>query len=363
MGCFGLNRVFFLGESHMARNDTNPLVSVIIPTRNEAGFIERNIRSVLENDYPTEQIEIVVVDGMSDDGTGDIVTRLAERDDRIRLIENPRRITPVAFNLGINASMGEIIFIIGGHSSVPKDFIRKSVQTLLEHPEAWCVGGAIETINDNYIGGVISAAMSTPVGVGNARFRLGNYQGYVDTVTFPCYWRWVFDKIGMFDEQLVRNQDDDFNLRLILAGGKIYMDSNIRSNYYARGSLRKLAKQYFQYGFWRIRTIQKHSRPATLRQLAPLVLVCIWLALIIGTLICRPIGYGLLGFAWLYLLGLLVGTLDVARKAGWRYAPLAPAVFAILHFCYGLGGLKGIWSFCILHRGGKINVEKVPLSR
>ena len=340
-----------------------PRVSVVVPARNEAEHIETCVRSILANDYPSGLVEVLVADGMSEDETAKIVWRLAQEDGRVRLIENRRRITPVAFNLGIEAAAGEIIFIVGGHSRVPTDFLSKSVRTLQDHPEAWCVGGAIRTVSSSYVGRAISAAMSTPVGAGNARFRLGNYKGYVDTVTFPCYWRWVFDRIGMFDEELVRNQDDEFNLRLIQAGGKIYMDSDIQSEYYSRGSLRKLARQYFQYGFWRIRTIQKRRQPATLRQVAPLAFVCLWLALVVGTLLWRPLGYGLLGFAGVYLLGLLAGAAAVARKAGLSCAQPAALVFVIVHFCYGLGSVWGVVSFCILRKGGKIHGEKQPLSR
>ncbi|MBN1943213.1 MAG: glycosyltransferase family 2 protein [Phycisphaerae bacterium] len=343
--------------------ETWPPVSVIIATRNEAPFIERNVRSVLANDYPADKIEVLVVDGMSEDGTADIVRSLREEDSRVRLVENPRRIAPVAFNLGIENSTGEVLFFVSGHGAVSENFLRKSIETFRAQPEAWCVGGAIETINENFIGRAISGAMSSPVGVGNARFRLGNFKGWVDTVTAAGYWRWVFDKIGMFDEELVRHQDDELNLRLILNGGKIYMDSDIKSYYYSRGSLRKLIKQYWQYGIWRPRTIQKHNRPATLRQIAPMIFALIWVVLVAGTLIWHPIGWALGAFAAMYVLGLLAGGLDVARRAGLACGLLAPIVFMILHFCYGFGGLVGIVIFWVLRRGGKMKVEQVSISR
>jgi len=213
------------------------------------------------------------------------------------------------------------------------------------------------------MGRAISAAMSTPVGVGNARFRLGHYRGYVDTVTFCGYWRWVFDRIGLFDEELVRNQDDDLNQRLIQAGGRIYMDGDIRSFYYSRGSLAKLARQYFQYGFWRIRTVQKHGRPATPRQLAPLVLVLVWIAALAAPLVWAPLVWALAGLAVLYGLGLVAGAADVARKAGLAAALVAPLVFVILHFGYGLGSLKGVVWFVVLRRGPATRAEDHPLSR
>ncbi|MBE3133928.1 MAG: glycosyltransferase family 2 protein [Acidobacteria bacterium] len=339
-----------------------PLVSVIMPARNEARFIECSIRSVLDGDYPPDRLEVIVVDGMSEDGTTDIVRRLAAEDPRVRLVENPRRITPVAFNLGIQASTGRYIVFVGAHSTLHRDHIRRSVETALEHAEAWCVGGVHRILGETYVGRAIAAAMASPVGAGNSRYRLGNYTGYVDTAS-GAYWRWVFDKVGLFDEELVRNQDDEFNFRVRQAGGLIYLDSDILSDYYSRGSLAKLARQYFQYGFWRIRTVQKHGRPATPRQLAPLALVLVWIAVLVAPLVWTPLVWVLAGFAALYGLGLVAGAADVARKAGLAAAVVAPLVFVILHFGYGLGSLKGVVWFVLLRRGPASRAEDYPLSR
>ncbi|HOB73940.1 MAG TPA: glycosyltransferase family 2 protein [Phycisphaerae bacterium] len=338
------------GISQADPQDHWPLVSVVVAVRNEADFADRCLRSLLRGDYPPDRMEILVVDGMSNDGTRAIVERLAKEDSRIRLLDNPRRIVAAGVNVAIREARGEIITWLGGHAEYAPDFLSCSVRALMEHPEVWCVGGPIRTVAEGWVGRSIAAAMSTPVGVGNAMFRLGNYEGYVDTITFASYRRWVFDRIGLFDEELVRNQDDELNLRLVLAGGKIYMTPQIRSEYYPRTSLRKLARQYFQYGYWRIRTIQKHQRPATLRQIAPLLFVLTWLVLMTATLVWPPAGWGLLAFACLYALGLLAGAMDVARRTGIREALLSPVVFAILHFSYGLGSLKGLVSFVLLRR-------------
>lgn len=329
-----------------------PRVSIVVAVRNEADFIERCLVSLLRGDYPRDRMEILVVDGMSTDGTRAIVERIARQDPRVRLLDNPRKIVACGVNTGILASTGEIITWLGGHAEYAPDFISRSVEALRAHPEAWCVGGPIHTVAEGYVGRTIAAAMSTPVGVGNAMFRLAGYEGYTDTATFASYWRWVFDKIGLFDEELVRNQDDELNLRVILAGGKIYLSPKIRSEYYPRTSLRKLARQYFQYGFWRIRTIQKHRQPATLRQIAPLCFVLAWLILLGLTLAWRPAAWMLATFACLYAVGLLLGALDVARRTGLKEAALAPIVFMILHFAYGIGSLRGLVWFIFLRRGG-----------
>jgi glycosyltransferase involved in cell wall biosynthesis len=341
----------------------SPFVTIIMPIRNEADFIERAIRSVLDNDYPAERMEILVVDGMSDDGTREIVTRLSKADSRVMILDNPKRITPAAMNIGLKAARGELFIRVDGHVEIPTDFVSKSIRSLHEHPQAWVAGGYIKTVADSFAGKAIAAALQSPIGVGNSRFRLGDYEGWVDTLAFGVHHKWVVDRIGYFDEELVRNQDDEFNLRIILAGGKIWMSKAIQSTYFSRGSLCKLWKQYFQYGFWRTRTLQKHKRPASLRQLVPLLFVLSMLSLGLAGFLWKPFWIILIIEAALYVLALLIGALEVGRKSGWRYAPLAPVVFAILHFAYGLGSLWGIVRFSILKASGLKKPEQMQMSR
>ncbi len=328
-----------------------PFVSVVVPIRNEADFIVECLQSILRNRYPPEKLEVLVVDGLSTDGTREIIQQLMLKDSRVRLLDNPERIVPHAMNRAIAAARGEIITRVDGHADVADDFIANSVRVLRETPGCWCAGGSIETISETRVGQIIAACMSTPVGVGNARFRLQNYEGFVDTIAFGSYWKWVFDRIGNFDEELVRNQDDELNARLIRHGGRIFMSRLIRCRYYPRTSLRKLWRQYYQYGFWRIRTIQKLGRPATLRQLVPLAFVTVLLGLAITALIfppARPILWICLG---LYLGALIAGAIPVGRRTGLAGFLLAPVVFMILHFGYGLGCLWGILRFVILRSG------------
>ncbi|MHC4326206.1 MAG: glycosyltransferase family 2 protein [Planctomycetota bacterium] len=341
----------------------SPFITIIMPIRNEGDFIERAIRSVLDNEYPTERMEVLVVDGMSDDGTREIVARLSKTDSRVIMLDNPKRIAPSAMNLGLKAARGDLFIRVDGHVEIPADFIAKSIRCLREHPEAWVAGGYIKTIADSFIGRAIASAMRSPIGVGNSRFRLGDYEGWVDTLAFGTHHKWIVDKIGYFDEQLVRNQDDEFNLRIILAGGKIWMSKSIQSTYFSRGSLRKLFKQYFQYGFWRIRTLQKHKRPAGFRQLVPLLFVLSLLLPGLAGFLWKPLWILLAIEAALYLLGLVIGMLDVGRKSGWRYAPPAPVVFAILHFAYGIGSLWGVIRFSILRARGMKKPEEMQMSR
>ena len=344
-------------------DESFPFVSIIMPIRNESIFIERAIKSILNQGWPAEKMEILVVDGISDDGTREIVEKLSQADHRIKMLDNPLRIVPTAINIGLAAARGNLFIRIDGHAEVAPDFIRKSIKSLREHPDAWVVGGYIETVANNYIGQVIASAMRSPIGVGNSRFRLGDYEGWVDTLAFGTHHKWIVDKIGYFDEELVRNQDDEFNLRIILAGGKIWMSKSIRSKYFSRGSLRKLWRQYFQYGFWRIRTLQKHKKPAMLRQLVPLLFVLSILLLGLAGFLWKPFWILLGAEAVLYLTGLIAGAFEVGQKTGWLYAPLAPLVFVILHFGYGFGSLWGIIRFSIFRGYGIKQPEEIQMSR
>ena len=328
-----------------------PTVSVIMPVRNEADFIERSLRSVATSTYPKDRFEVLVVDGMSDDGTREVVTRLAREFPNVRLLDNPQRFVSQAMNAGIRAARGDIIVRVDGHALVVPSFLAESVRLLLAHPECWCAGGTIETVAHGLWGRVIAAALATPLGAGNAMFRRGGYEGYVDTLAFGAYWRWVFDRVGLFDEELVRNQDDELNARIIAAGGRIYMSSQIRTEYYARLSLGKLWRQYYQYGFWRIRTIQKLGRPAAVRQVVPLAFVGA-LALAVAAAFIGSTGRLLLAaFASAYGIALAVGTCMVVRRVGWRASGLAFVVFLVLHFAYGLGSWRGVLAFALLrHR-------------
>lgn len=325
-----------------------PFVSIIMPVRNEADFIESAVKSALNNNYPPDKMEILVVDGMSTDGTHKIVQKMVTQDSRIRLLDNPKKIQTAAMNIGIKACRGDIIIRVDGHATVASDFVSQSVQVLKEHPDAWCAGGVMKTVGTTYWGRVIAAAMSSPFGVGTGNFRLGNTKGYVDAVIFGAHRRWVFDRAGMFDEELVCNEDDEFIQRMVEAGAKQYMSPKIRSTYFSRGSPRKLMHQYFQYGFWRIRTIQKRKKPARLRQLMPLVFVLGWIVLILGACLWHSLSWLLACYAGLYLMLLIMGMLHTACKEGYKKAILVPVVFVIMHFGYGLGSLVGIWSWVVL---------------
>lgn len=203
-------RLKMIDERRWTKEESLPFVSIIMPIRNEANFIERAITSILKQDWPAEKMEILVIDGMSNDGTRKIVKKLAAIDSRIKMLDNPFRIVPTAMNIGLKAARGDLFIRVDGHAEVEPDFVGESVRCLREHSQAWIVGGYIETVAEGFVGRSIASAMQSPIGVGNSRFRLGEYEGWVDTLAFGTHYKWIVDKIGYFDEELVRNQDDDF---------------------------------------------------------------------------------------------------------------------------------------------------------
>lgn len=325
------------------RDSFQPIVTIILPIRNEARYIAQCLEAVVAQDYPRDKIEILVVDGMSDDGTRGIIAQFSARDTRIHLIENPERIVPTALNRGIRAARGDVIIRVDGHTVIADDYVRRCVEQLAV-VDADCVGGAITTAGQTWIARAIAIAQSSPFGVGSAVFRYASQAQFVDTLAFGAYRREVFDRLGLFDEELVRNQDDEFNLRLVRAGGKIWLDPQIRSTYYSRSTLRGLWKQYFEYGFWKVRVIQKHRQPASWRHLVPVTFV-----LALGlSLVASVVLQSILGFAGVilpYAFASLGTAAWLSLRKGVRYFPVLPLAFATMHLAYGLGFLAGLLRF------------------
>ncbi|MFM7662107.1 MAG: glycosyltransferase, partial [Bacteroidota bacterium] len=212
-------------------------ISVVIPCRNERAFIRECVEAIEHCTIPEGfEMNIYIVDGMSDDGTRDIVENLIARFPNVRLIDNPKKLTPFAFNLGIQAGgRVDYVQIVGARHILSPNYLLRCLEVLEQNSEIWCVGGKINNVAINQTGELISAVMSSTFGMGLGNFRTLNISGFTDTVTSPMYPFWIFEKIGFFDENLVRNQDDDFNYRITHAGGKIYYENGISLKYYVRG--------------------------------------------------------------------------------------------------------------------------------
>jgi succinoglycan biosynthesis protein ExoA len=316
-----------------------------MPVRNEAGFIEQSLGGVLAQDYPTERLEVLVVDGMSGDGTREIIERLHATHAWIRLLDNPQRIMPTATNIGLAEAQGEVIVIVGGHTVIESDYVSRCV-AVLEQTGAECVGGVIRTVAMTLGTGAIALAMSSSFGVGNVGFRTVHDRAmWVDTVAFGAYKRHVFDRIGTFDEELVRNQDDEFNYRLRAAGGRIWLDPRIRSTYYARSTLRSLWRQYFQYGYWKVRVFQKVPGSARLRHWVPPIFALAVVGGLPAALLIPFLRFFYLVGLALYLVVDLAVSIRITTRERWQHLFRLPLAFAILHLAYGLGYWAGILRF------------------
>ncbi len=325
-----------------------PFVSILMPIRNEAGFIGHSLGAALAQDYPQERLEVIVADGMSTDTTRDVIGALQERHPNLRIVDNPGMIVPTGMNSAIKVARGEIIVRIDGHTIVEPDYVSECVSTL-QRSGADNVGGRMDPVSEGAFGQAVALATSSPFGVGGSRFHYAQSEEWVDSVYMGAWPRHVFDYNGLFDEELVRNQDDEFNYRLRSNGGRILLNPSIKSHYYNRSTARTLWRQYFQYGYWKVRVMQKHPRQMSLRHFAPSVFVA---GLIFAAILApfSSVGRTMLALiAGAYILANLGATIWVARQEGkgapTSLIPMLPTVFAILHLSYGLGFLAGIVKF------------------
>jgi len=330
-----------------------PFVSVILPIRNEAAHIEASLQAVLRQDYPADRMEILVADGMSTDDTRSIMQVLALRYPRheLTILNNPGKIVSTGMNIALRLAKGEIMVRVDGHTMIAPDYVTQCVR-VLQRTGADNVGGKMTAVGRGLFSTAVTLATSTPFGIGNSRFHYSNKEEWVDSVYMGAWNRKVFEKIGLFDEELVRNQDDEFNYRLRKHGGKILLSPLIKSEYVARGNPLALWKQYFQYGYWKIRVLQKNPRQMSVRQFAPPIFVLAMIfsvAAFIGLSISisRPSLW-----LWLasmtpvsYLLANFTVAIYAVRQHGRNYFLPVSLSFFILHFSYGLGFIFGLLKF------------------
>jgi len=341
----------------------NPRVTIMVPCRNEADYILTFLNSLSSQDYEKELVEVLIGDGMSDDGTRSKVLGYSELS-QLELIDNPERTVPFALNRCIDRAQGEIIIRMDVHAIYPSNYLSRLVEVLIAS-KADNVGGVIKTApaDETSRSTAIAIAMSHPLGVGDASFRTGaNKITEVDTVPFGCFRSELFERIGKYDTDLTRNQDDEFNARILQSGGKILLIPDLTITYFARPKLKKLVRMYFQYGLFKPLVNRKLKRPATLRQFVPPLFV---LFLFIGL----PLMFidGFLFRTWLLVLGVYLSAvllisiqLALSHKRikilGWLVLS-----FFSMHISYGWGYLKGVWRFLILRQSP--SGENTELSR
>ena len=295
------------------------MITVILPVYNEGQKIRLALNAILAQDFQKERLEILIADGMSTDETRTIIREYQQDHKNILLIDNPGKIVPTALNTAMIFARGEIIIRIDGHCIISPDYVSNCVAHIFKD-KVDGVGGPMETIGETPLSETIAVAMSSQFGVGDFAFRTTNgYTRYADTVPFPAYTREIIQRVGLYDEDLIRNQDDEYNYRIRELGGKILMASDVKSKYYSRGSLSKLWKQYFQYGFYKVRVLQKHPRQMRLRQFIPLAFVLVLIVSLLAALLF-PIGRSLLALVGSsYLLANLIASFLTALKKSWKH--------------------------------------------
>ena len=321
-------------------------VTVIMPIRNEGSFIDRSLGAVIEQDFPRERMQILVADGRSTDDTRARVQELGRRNPGLALeiVDNPGGIVPTGMNAALRRAKGEVVVRVDGHTIIERDYVQRCLDAL-SRTGADCVGGRMDAVADAALGRAVALATSSPFGVGGARFHYSPREEEVDTVYMGTWPRELFQRLGGFDEEMVRNQDDELSYRIRERGGRIMLDPSIRSRYYPRTTLRTLWRQYFQYGYWKVRVMQKHPLQMKLRHFAPGALVATLLLTALLSPFAAAARLAFAGVAGVYLLANLVASAWTARRADLASAPWLPVVFGALHLSYGAGFLTGLFRF------------------
>jgi glycosyltransferase involved in cell wall biosynthesis len=318
------------------------LVTVVVPMRNEEEFIGPCLDSLLAN-VIDGAIEVLVYDGESEDRSAALVAEVASRDPRVQLRQNPRRIQAAAFNDAIGHARGEFVVRADAHSVYPANYLDECVR-LLRETGAVNVGGIQVARGTSWISGAIAAALTSRFAVGDAKYRYATKAGFTDTVYLGSWRIETLRQMHGMREDWAVNEDYELNVRLRAAGGRIFLSPTIRSTYFVRGSLASLARQYVRYGFWKVRTLLEHTGSLRWRQVvAP--------AFVLSLLATVPLVHWLGAIGALHLLVYAVANIGAsaitAARSSWRFLPILPAIFLVLHVAWGIGFLSGIcyWPF------------------
>lgn len=319
------------------------MVSIIVPCRNEIRHIEPFLESLAAQELgPGLDCEVVIADGISDDGTREILQAWQSRLGNMRVLDNPQQTVSNGLNAAIGAARGDIIIRMDVHSEYGPNYVRECVRALNE-TGADNVGGPALARGKAYVQRAICVAYRSRFGCGGARFHDPDYEGFVDTVTYGCWRKATLERVGLFDPALVRNQDDELNLRLIRQGGKIWQTPRIQSWYWPRASLSALARQYSQYGYWKVQVLRKHRIPASWRHLAPGAFAAALLVFAITAPFAHLSSVLLALLAGVYLAASLVASAAACSSVeNGALLPIMPLVFATYHFSYGTGFLLGL---------------------
>ncbi len=330
------------------------LISVIAPCRNERDTLDAFCDSLAAQRLPPgHALEVLVADGRSDDGTRGLLQRRCAADPRFVFIDNPQRIVSTGLNRALAQARGALVVRMDLHTVYADDYLVQCARALADSG-ADCVGGPWRPAEAEGRAGTIARAFASRFGSGGAASRRVDHSGWVDTVYLGAWSRDRLRALGGFDETLVRNQDDELNLRIVRGGGRVWQDAAIRSWYTPRASYHTLFRQFWQYGYWKVPVMRKHRLPAAPRQLAPFALVALCAVLAAGALFWPPL-WAALGLVVVLYAG---AALAAAVAAAPPRKPLAWAgiawAFACMHIGYGLGFAAGLWDFVLLRRAAGV---------
>jgi len=325
-----------------AAKDWTPLVSFVIPMYNESQNITGCLDAILTQDYPQDKIEILVVDGMSSDGSREKVLAYVNNHQNIRLLDNPDRLTPKGLNIGVKHARGEVIIILGAHTKIKRDFVRLNIHYMQEKGVP-CVGGTQINIGKTYIQQAIGHVMGSPFGITSAPYRYRRRECFVDTVVYAAYKRELFDEVGYFDEDCMVSEDAEFNWRVRKAGHRIFYSPRIVTYYVPRENLPKLIKQFFRYGILRVNVFKKHVDAIRFLHLVPSIFIVAALGTGFGALFSKTALWAFLSLISLYGFFVIIASISTSFRHGWRFLPVFPFIFMALHFSWGLGFLAGLF--------------------
>ena len=316
-----------------------PTVALLVPVRNEADHIDAVLSGLVGQTYPRERLVIAVIDGESTDDTRDRVARWSERDERIMLLQNPDRAMPAGLNIGIRSTRSNIVGVISGHSSVDDDYVERAVAAL-ERTGAWCVGSRVKRMATTPAQRAIARAATSPIGVGDSKHNYATEPGWAETA-FPGMWpRWVFERVGLFDPDMVFNEDNELSTRILAAGGRMWFEPSIEVRYVPRASLSGVFHQYRRYALGKVAVFRKHRGALRWRHLVPPAWVAWLLAGTVVGFLVPAVWVVLAASIAVYLSVLIVASLRGRAKGD--SLVLTVSAFVAIHFGYGIGMWQGI---------------------
>lgn len=328
-------------------------ISVIVVMFNEEDYIKSCLMSLLNQKFPNDSYEIILVDGNSQDNTvaianntvneymNSLIKNNGEEPVQISFFNNPARILATGWNIGIKIAKGSFVVRVDAHAVVAEDFLEKSINTIDKIKDAVCVGGSLETKSISCSGKIVEYVLSSPFGVGNSKFRYSKKEGYVDTVAYGLYRKEIFDLVGLFDEKLVRTQDNDMHRRIRDIGGRFYLNPDIKSTYFARNTFNRMIKQAIQNGKWTMINFLNKPGKMAIRHFIPFFfLVYLSMVFTFGIFVSEFAVVGLLTILLHMILGLIFGN---KKSDKFQEIILIPFYFLFLHLSYGLGSFFGIF--------------------